>query len=103
MRATHDTPTSIRLIMLAVFIVALVWIDVGRTSIKNQKAIETLHTMGFTNIQVMDKSIWFVSMDGCSGGDGVSFDCMAVNPKGDRVNVLVCCGYPFKGCTARNK
>lgn len=64
-------------------------------------AIRALEKQGYSNIEVVDKDIWFVSLRGCGDEDVAKFDAVATNPAGKEVDVFVCIGWPFKGATVR--
>lgn len=64
-------------------------------------AIRALENQGFTNVKIVDKQWFAVSMRGC-GNDVAKFLARAVNPAHDEVELFVCVGWPFKGATVRS-
>lgn len=57
---------------------------------------EALVKSGFSNVEIGEDHAFFE----CGSGDMSSMSFTADNPRGDRVNGTVCCGW-FKGCTVR--
>ena len=70
-------------------------------NVTDSEAINAMEVNGFTHVKVVRK-IWFLpGFAGCSTHDAVAFTVTAINVKGDKVNMLVCSGWPFKGATVR--
>lgn len=69
--------------------------------VDESKAVRHLQTLGFSNIEITDKSWLFVPFLGCSEKDAAKFTANATNPAGGNVQVEVCVGWPFKGATLR--
>lgn len=65
------------------------------------KATETLRVHGFRDVAITDSHRIGAAWYGCSDKDAVAHEATATNAAGQRVSVVVCCGYPFKGCTVR--
>ena len=57
---------------------------------------------GFTEIVVKDRTNILPIFKGCSAQDAAAFNITAVNPAGDKVDLVVCAGWPFKGATVRS-
>ena len=64
-------------------------------------AIRALENQGFSNIRIVEKQWFLVSMRGC-GQDAVKFTARAVNPAHKEVELFVCVGWFFKGATVRS-
>lgn len=64
------------------------------------KAYQAVEDEGYTNIREDGTAIF-----GCSEDDSilVSRNITATNSNGKDVNLAVCCGLIFKGCTIRHK
>lgn len=71
--------------------------------VDESKGCETMQTNGFAGCRLIDTTVGFTSWAGCDERDAVAFDVSAVNSQGQRVSAVVCCGWPFKGCTVRTK
>ncbi len=82
------------------FFVCLV-LGMGQCAPGPEKAVSTLRAMGFSEIKVTDSHQYFASWHGCDEKDGVAHEASATNAAGQKVNVVVCCGYVLKGCTVR--
>lgn len=90
---------SIGLIMLVLFMV------VGVTGcgvlVSEDSVAGSVEKQGYRNVQIISKHIFFVEWRGCGKGDAVAFKATAINPIGQRVDLTVCSGWPFKGVTIR--
>ena len=93
--------------VLCIVVVALVvgfgavtYLKPGIWADKND-AIRALENQGFSQIQVLDKDIFFLWWNGCGEDDDASFELRALNPVGKKVEMTVCVGWPFKGATIR--
>lgn len=62
----------------------------------NNAAGYTLKAHGFSDISLTG---W--SPMSCAEGDASSTGFVATNPRGERVEGVVCCGLVFKNCTVR--
>lgn len=92
------------------------------------EAERALDTAGYTQVTLGDRYNYFPSLEGCSGSDATAIEAAACRPadakcKNDvtewhtclrsgnagctmpsnRVNVIVCIGWPFKGATVRTR
>lgn len=82
---------KIRYIFTSLILALLV---AGCTS--NNKTVETLEKMGFTEVKPKG-----YDMFSCSEDDFTSTKFEAKNPLGQTVEGTVCCGMIFKNCTVR--
>lgn len=65
-------------------------------------AISVAEDQGYTNV-VVNGSNWFTpGFAGCSEKDGRAVNVTATNANGERVDLTVCLGWPFKGSTIRS-
>lgn len=67
------------------------------------EACRVATAQGFSACRVTDSHVVTSGLAGCAKEDAAGFDVAATNPRGQRVALLVCCGWPFKGCTVRVK
>jgi hypothetical protein len=67
------------------------------------EAVTAAENFGFTEVKVLDKSIWFVGFRGCDAKDAAVFEVRGKNPAGKVVQISVCVGWPFKGATVRSQ
>lgn len=44
---------------------------------------------------------FFVSWQGCSKNDSLVYKASGLNASGERVKIVVCCGWALRGCTVR--
>jgi hypothetical protein len=70
--------------------------------VNENKAIETSQAFGFSNSKITKEYRIFSTFAGCDKHDSAGFAINATNSKGENVNLLVCCGLIFKGCTIRD-
>lgn len=89
------------LFFISVFVSVLLLCQRGNCA-DEESAIRAAENFGFSEVKVIEKSIWFIGLRGCSGGDAALFELRAKNPAGRVVNVGVCLGWPFKGATMRS-
>jgi hypothetical protein len=88
-------------IVVAVVFVAAIVTGSAQCAPGPDKATSALRAHGFRDIAITDSHPYLASWYGCSEKDAVAHEATATNAAGERVSVVVCCGYPFKGCTVR--
>ena len=72
--------------------------------VDDRKPVEAvMKTQGFTEFTINDKDWLFVGLRGCQADEAAKFEVTATNPMGEKVNFLVCTGWPFKGATIRTE
>ena len=71
--------------------------------IDESEACRVASAQGFSACSVGETHVSAAGLAGCGEHDAAGFDVSATNPRGARVALLVCCGWPFKGCTVRVK
>ena len=65
------------------------------------RIIAGVEIQGFSNVKILDKSIFFVGLHGCSDSDNAAYDVEATNARGQRVQLMACAGV-YKGVTVRS-
>lgn len=91
------------LVYLVIFIIAL-FVEFGFGMMTSEKsAIEAARVNGFSQIEVVDKAIMFMSWRGCTAADDARFTIRATNVREERVEFYVCASWLFKGSTIRTK
>lgn len=91
-----------QLLIYVIIIVVCLFLDgCPGQFVKNDRAIKSLETQGFSDITITDKSTYFLSLKGCGSGDSAKFDVIATNPAGKKVKLYVCTAWLFKGSTIR--
>jgi len=58
---------------------------------------------GYRNVTITDSYIFFVELHGCGRDDNAAYEMDATNVNGQRVQLIACAGWPFKGVTVRTK
>lgn len=81
--------------------IALILITVRGQWVEESDAIKAMEAHGYTDVRVFTHHWFLPGLRGCSGHDAAKFDVRGTNMKGDRVHMLVCSGWPFKGSTLR--
>jgi len=71
--------------------------------VNDNNVINAVKKQGYRNIEIVNKHIFFVNWRGCSKEDEACYDLIATNSNGERVNILACAGWPFKGVTVRTE
>lgn len=64
------------------------------------RAVSMMEKNGFEDVEILNHGWLFPSFRGC-GADAAIVAVKAVNVRGERVNLDVCLGWPFKGATIR--
>lgn len=62
-----------------------------------EDTVRTLEDQGYSEVEIREEGGWWE----CGKGDFYKTPFQATNPKGKRVNGIVCCGLLFKSCTLR--
>lgn len=70
--------------------------------VSNDIAINALEDQGYTNVEITNKHWFMFGLIGCADSDAAKFDVIATNPSGNKVELYVCSGWPFKGSTIRS-
>jgi hypothetical protein len=70
--------------------------------VDEDQAVRAVTNLGFTDVTVEDRSVFFMEWRGCSKSDDAVFIVHGKNQQGNRVKLLVCVGWPFKGATIRS-
>jgi len=73
------------------------------TCVSKESTVNAVEKQGYSNIEVLDKNVFFVSWRGCSGSDDAMFTMKATNSVGKDVEIMACAGWPFKGVTVRTE
>lgn len=69
--------------------------------IDEQRAINTLQSQGWTNVQVTSHHWLLPGLYGCDSHDAVMFGATATNPAGRRIDDVIVCMGMLKGGTIR--
>lgn len=94
-----DSPASVIFILLFLLLIALPF---PGCMVEEERAVLALEKAGYSEVRVTERSNYFVAIRGGGKGDVVRFKCSAQNPAKQHVDdVLVFCGWPFKGTTIR--
>jgi len=64
-------------------------------------AVSSARAMGFEDIEVTEHAWFAVGLRGCGTSDAARFTLRGTNPRGSRVNLVVCSGWLLKGDTVR--
>ena len=92
-------------LLIVLFIIALLVSIFGGFPgrfVSKDKAMTAMEKAGYSEVQIVDRAIYFVPFRGGGKEDVVRFTCNAKNPAGKSVvGVYVYCGWPFKGTTIR--
>ncbi len=90
------------LVVLGVFGLVITFIFARGIYVSEARAVKTLETNGFTDIEIVNKDVFFISWRGCGDSDVAAFDAKAINPNGRLVDISTCHGF-LKGGTVRVK
>ena len=96
-------PTWASVIMIIVVLALILTMPAACGSmVTEQTAINAAEDAGYTDIEVVDKSVWFVGLQGCDKNDTVRFTVRGTNVRNEEREFYVCAGV-FKGGTIRSK
>lgn len=70
--------------------------------VDERKAVTAAEDAGYTNVEVIDKAIWFVGFRQCDKNDNARFTVRGVNPR-NQVRTFYVCAGTFKGGTIRSR
>lgn len=70
--------------------------------VDEDQAVRAATNLGFTDVKVESRIIFFLRWRGCAENDDAGFTVSGANPQSKRVKILVCVGWPFKGATIRS-
>lgn len=93
--------SQFRMYVLMVVIVVLLY-TISGVLVSPSKAIHAAEDLGYTNIRIVSKDIWFTGFKGCGGGDSALFIVHGTGPDGKQHDLTVCAGI-FKGGTVRSR
>lgn len=65
-----------------------------------ERTCRVVRTAGYIGCNITEEFEWTARTNGCGTGDTYGAIVRTTNVAGDRVAILVCCGYN-KGCTVR--
>lgn len=97
-RSSSGTVSSILIIL---FLILAALLSCRGFLVPEDRAVSALDKRGYSNIEIIDRDVFFTSFKGCGEKDAVKFDARATNPAGEDVEVFVCSGWLFKGETVR--
>ncbi len=80
-------------------VVILSWFGAGAL-VPDSVATDTAKGLGYTSIEVSDRSYAFSVFSGCGKGDIIKWNVSGTNPAGQHTSFTVCAGL-FKGGTPR--
>ena len=71
------------------------------TFVHEENVARAVEKQGYKEVRIIAKHIFFVGWRGCGWDDEAAFEASAVNSAGQRVDLTICAGWPFKGVTVR--
>lgn len=88
-------------VTLAGIVTVLGYAALGRLFVDNKDAVRAAETLGMTEVKVTSRKNVLACFRGCGSDDDVAFDLKAKNAQGADVDLKVCCGSWFRGCTVK--
>ncbi len=86
---------------LAGIVIIVGYRALGRLFVDNKDAIHAAEALGMTEVKVASRKNVLACFRGCGSEDDVAFDLKAKNAQGADVDLKVCCGAWFKGCSVK--
>ena len=71
--------------------------------VNDSDVVRAVEKQGYSDVSIQDSHIFFVNWRGCSKEDDAAYSLVATNSAGNRVDLIACAGWPFKGVTVRTK
>lgn len=71
--------------------------------VRDTSVVSAVEKQGYSDVTTTNSHFLFVSWRGCSKGDDACYKMEATNSRGQRVKIIACAGWPFKGVTVRTK
>ena len=73
--------------------------------VSQENVVSAVEKQGYSEVVVNDKDVFFVSSWGgeCGDKDDALFEITAINPVGNKVEIIACSGWPWKGVTIRTE
>lgn len=97
----HEGPSAMKIIVGIALAVVLILATCMATDDKDAP-LRALRNAGFRDA-VVERSDFAWPLSGCGEDDAAAHTVSAVNPAGQRVQLLVCCGVWSKACTIRSR
>ncbi|NQV88601.1 MAG: hypothetical protein HQ402_03570 [Parcubacteria group bacterium] len=69
--------------------------------VNENSAVKALETASYSQVEIVDRAIFFIGLRGGEDTDAARFKAKAINPAGKEVEVYIFVGWPFKGATVR--
>lgn len=69
--------------------------------VPDRVGMSAAENVGFTDVRLMDAKHALVGFRGCDAHDAAGFELSAKSALEKPAHIIVCCGWPFKGCTVR--
>ena len=89
---------------LACVVVVLCFLAQGcGVFVSDSAVVGAVEKQGYRNVEILNSHVFFVNWRGCSGSDDAAYKLLATNVNGQRVELIACAGWPFKGVTVRTK
>lgn len=71
--------------------------------VSEEDTAKAVEKQGYQNVQIQKKHIFFTNFLGCGENDVAMFKATATNSMGQKVDIIICTGWPFKGVTIRTR
>ena len=91
------------LLLLVLFFLLFLAGSVRGCFARPQTAERALKIQGYRDVAITDHAWFAVGLRGCDMNDAARFTATALNPRGEKVELFVCTGWPLKGATIRTK
>ena len=96
-KVKNELPLWVPVGLLVAFVLG--WFGAGAL-VSDSNALDTAKGLGYTNIEVSDRSYAFPVFSGCAKGDMIKWRVSGTNPAGQHTEFTVCAGL-FKEATPR--
>lgn len=95
---SNDDSSAVRDLVYSVVVVFMIF---RGFFVEDRTGIHAAENVGFTDVRLKDSKHVAVGFRGCDVHDAAGFELTAKNALEKPAHLIVCCGWPFKGCTVR--
>ncbi len=93
----------IGILFLMICLVAIVLELFSGYLVSEKDTLNAVEKQGYKDVIIYERHQIGPGFYGCDGRDAAAFKARAINPSGQKVDIIICSGLFFKGVTVRTK
>lgn len=90
-------------LVIAVALLLVCFFAVPGVFVNDDEVVDAVQKQGYSDVKISSSHVLFVSWRGCSNSDHAAYKMQATNAKSQKIELIACVGWPFKGVTVRTK